>query len=108
MKTIEIKDFSEQNLTQIVTQLLAASHEDRVVRLQFSPKDYVTFIGKTISLQDIRKVPELSILLESSLTRKDSQRTFSYPFLMEKILESRGCFSFSKQTYNTAQVIYRF
>src|SRR3989338_577383 len=108
MKTIQCPtNLSEKDLGSLARDILDASQNDKTVRIEFSPKDFIVFSHETVTPERARAIPELSQLFSSSIERAAS-RVMTFSYILDNLLESQGSRSFSKQLYNTGQVIYRF
>ena len=109
MKTLDISSVAPSSLPHIVQELISASQEDRVVRLRFTPRDYVAFSRGTVDFAEASKVPELFQLFGSFQERiPASSRIMTYSFLVDKLLELNGARPCSRELYDVGQIIYRF
>lgn len=109
MKTLHIRTVSLKSIVGIVRDVLAASKEDKVVRLQFTVEDYVTFSQRSFDLENICRVPDLFPFFCPFESRPldHLKKTMTYDAIAKELLTLHGA-SPTIERYNTAQIIYRF
>ena len=107
MKTIQSpQNLSENNLVSLVDDILQAAREDKDVQIEFSAQDYVVFSSGTVNYEQACQIPELLKIFRSH--RPTTRMIMSFSYLMDCLLEDQNAPPFSKELYDTAQVIYRF
>ena len=109
MKTIQSSSgITEQSLVLLVERILSSAKEDRVVKVDFSPGDFVSFTQGYVDYDRIAQIPALFPLIEKDFRDGFKDRTVTYDRFAEAYLRSKTRRRFSKVAYNTGQVIYRF